>query len=350
MNDEQALIKPALNTLSEVLKSRKATIEKILGRSMNQTRFLSLISAALQQTPKLMECTPLSVINCVIAAGQMGVEIRKNSAYLVPFKNKFNRMDCNLLVDYRGKISIAHRSGFVEDIRPWLVYARDEFDFTIGTNGRFHHRPLACRTGDDGSLVPVTEEERGPVVLGYCEALLRNGAKHIEMMTLGEIEAIRARSRSAFDFKTGKARADSPWTTDWAQMARKTTVHRIFNYLPQDEAMAISQEVDERFEMETPIDHLLLPASEEEDTPMVKSSAEEQERILQEKLKQPDPTSPSERKMASIPRSKPKDGVPVFAELPPIEQVTHGQRVWVQGKQYEFDGELNCWVALEVPK
>lgn len=348
MNDEQALIKPALNTLTDVLKSRKVTIEKILGRSINPTRFLSLISAALQQTPKLMECTPISVINCVIAAGQMGVEIRKNSAYLVPFKNKFNRMDCNLLVDYRGKISIAHRSGFVDDIRPLLVYAGDEFDYTEGTHGNFHHRLLVCRKGQDGELVPVSEEERGPVVLGYCIAQLHNGAKHVEIMSLGGIDAIRARSKTAF--KNGQPRPDSPWTTDWEQMARKTLVHRIFNYLPQDEAMAISQDVDERFEMETPIDHLLLPASEEEDTPMVKVGEEVREEIKETKLKEtPKPTA-SEKKLHSIPRSKPIEGVPVLAELPPVDQVTHLQRAWVGGKQYEFDGELNCWVALEVPE
>lgn len=347
MNEDQQLIRPAMTTLSDVLKKRQRTIESILGRSMNQARFLSLISAALQTTPALMECTPLSVINCVIAAGQMGVEIRKNSAYLVPFKNpRYNRTDCNLLVDYRGKISIAHRSGFVEDIRPLLVYARDEFDFTEGTSGHFHHRPLMCRKDDEG-LVPVSEEERGDVVLGYCVALLRNGAKHIEVMSLGDIEAIHKRSRGAFDYKTGKPKADSPWTTDWAQMARKTTVHRIFNYLPQDEAMALSQEADERFEMETPIDNLLLPESELEDQPMVKVGADERERVKAEKLKEVKPVDASTQKLQSIPRNKPKDGVPVLAELPPINQVTHGQRVWVQEKLYEFDGELNCWVSVE---
>lgn len=344
---EQQLIRPAMTKLSDVLAKRRQTIEKILGRSMNQMRFLSLISAALQQTPQLMQCTPISVLNCVLAAAQMGLEIRRNSAYLVPFTNsRYNRTDCNLLIDYRGKISIAHRSGFVEDIRPLLVYAGDEFDFTEGTGGRFHHRPLVCRT-EGGVLVPVPEDARGPVVLAYCVAQLRN-TKHIEVMSLAEVEAIHKRARGAF--KDGKPKADSPWTTDWNQMARKTTVHRCFNYLPQDEAMAISQEVDDKFEMEVPLDNLIPPEGDDDDEPMVKVGAEEQQRVLEEKLKNGEPIPPNTKKLHSIARKQSRNGVPVMAELPPVDQVTHKQQVWVDDKFYEFDGELNCWVEIEAPQ
>lgn len=58
-------------------------------------------------------------------------------------------------------------------------------------------------------------------------------------MTFDQIEGIRQRA------KAGK---DGPWVTDWEQMARKTVIHRICNYLPMSPELMESQDIDDAYD------------------------------------------------------------------------------------------------------
>ncbi|HEQ71946.1 MAG TPA: hypothetical protein ENN69_05610, partial [Spirochaetia bacterium] len=57
----------------------------------------------------------------------------------------------------------------------------------------------------------------GEIIGAYCVVILPDDSRHIEYMSLEEIEDIRTRSKAA---NTG------PWKTDWGQMAIKTVVRR----------------------------------------------------------------------------------------------------------------------------
>lgn|GEM_PF-1527578 len=259
--NEGELVKSKSNTLFGLLKRYEKQIEASIPRHLTVERMLRLTVGAVNKNPKLLQCTPSSVLNSVLYLAQLGLEPRVNEAYLVPFKVK-DTMVCTPMVDYRGKIKLARQSGLVKDIEPHLVHARDEFDLVWSTDPNkrgLTHKPLLYRKGPNGELIAVTEEERGKPVLGYAIGWLVGADPHTEVMTVGEIDRIRRKSKAA---------NDGPWVTDLEQMMLKTLVHRLCKMLPQSNEMQMAQELDERNEMDVQIDPILEIDAADDQAPL----------------------------------------------------------------------------------
>jgi len=265
LQNDSALVKQAEKSLLNVLGKYQKSLQAVLGDEIKQRRFMWLIVNNIRGNPALLGCTPLSFINAVMLASQMKIEIRRNSAYLIPYGK-----ECQLLVDYRSKLDLARRSGQIGGITLNLVYEGDEFEYEETARGVvFRHKPLQYRSRD-GKLWTVPVDERGEVVLGYSLARLTNAQEpQIDIMSLGEIEGIRRRAKSGAGVpfnhygKTMPALSLAeirkldvskmafrdpyrlPWITDWNQMARKTLAHRGANYWPQSPELALSQDVDD---------------------------------------------------------------------------------------------------------
>jgi recombination protein RecT len=114
-----------------------------------------------------------------------------------------------LIVDYKGLVALARRSGEIADIHADVVCRNDRFRYSFGTNGTLEHEPNL--------------DDRGPVRAAYSFAKLKDGSSSYEVMSIQEIEAIRNRS------KAGKS---GPWVTDWNEMAKKTVFRRHSKWLP----------------------------------------------------------------------------------------------------------------------
>lgn len=242
------------NTLLQVLAKNKKTIDAVLGQIMDPKRFAYLAVMAIRQTPALAGCSPFSFLNAVMLASQMGLEIRRDSAYLIPFGK-----ECQLLIDYKGKLNLARRSGKVGGIQSVTIRENDEFEWGYDMNGvRFHHKPDFKR-------------DRGAIVGVYAFAqLVGGGTQFCEPMSLDDIDKIRKRSRAGVSsmslkeiFAAQEIASDGkqvwqnwgfrdprrqPWVTDFEAMALKTALHRLCKALPLDPAGQLSQEVDEGFE------------------------------------------------------------------------------------------------------
>jgi recombination protein RecT len=256
----------AANSVLGLIKRYVKTFEGVLPKHLTKERFAWLAVNSVRQTPALAGCTPASFMNSVLLAANMGLEIRRNSAYLIPYGK-----ECQLLIDYRGKVDLARRSG-VRAMPIELVHEADLFECEIGSKGTvLRHRPLKWITRGTRNLA-VPSEDRGDVVCGYAMAFLADGEPQVELMSLDQIEAIRRRSKSGAGVPFthyGKAMPALsleeirklnpatmafkdpyrlPWVTDWDQMARKTLAHRICNYIPQNPQISLSQEVDESAE------------------------------------------------------------------------------------------------------
>lgn len=280
MSEQNQLMKPAEDTILGILSRRKDTIKEILGAQFDVQRYGRLIITAIRKTPKLAECTPLSVINSVLNAASLGLEIRNNQAYLLPYGK-----DCQLVIDYRGKIELAKRSGYVDDISAHLIYSRDHLVIQNGLQPRFEHVPAIVRQ-ENSELVPVSNDDRGSVVAGYGIAWLKGVSRpHIELMSIDDINRVFKHSKGAW-WKDGNPKKDSPWHTDFPQMARKTLIHRLCNYIPQSRELSRSQEIDLANEGSVPLEPLLEVTCELEERPMIAPSTDEQNRALESRLLQ----------------------------------------------------------------
>lgn len=208
-----------LGTLASYLQAKKGQISLSLPRHMDAERFLRTVLVSASQTPRLLECTPESVYTAVSKAAQLGLEVNNGlgSAYLVPYGK-----DCQLIIGYKGMIDLARRSGEIHSIEARVVHEKDEFELEYGFHPKLAHRP--CMTGD-----------AGPPILVYAVAHLKGGAPQVEVMTLAQVEAVR---------KASRAGGSGPWVDHWEQMARKTVIRRLFNYLPCSVEMAQAMALD----------------------------------------------------------------------------------------------------------
>ena len=199
-------------------ESMKEQFARALPKHMTPDRFIRVALTALTRTPKLMQCTPASMMKCLLDCSAIGIEPDNRRAYLIPYGT-----EATLIVSYMGLIELIRRSGDVTSIRAETVC---ENDFFTWENGQVEHK-IDWR------------KPRGAMQAAYAEAIMKSGEKQTAVMTKEEVEAIRKKS---------KASGSSPWTEHFDEMAKKTAVRRLSKMMPlSSEIMEHVAKDDEQF-------------------------------------------------------------------------------------------------------
>lgn len=229
----QAAGKTAQHGIAEMLKTAWPRIQTVMPKHMSSERMYQIALSAINTTPKLAECSPATILSCVMKCSALGLEPSAvdglGRAYILPYRSK-QGMQAQLILGYRGMIALARRSGEIKDISARAVYKGDEFEYSFGLDEKLNHRPAA------------REHEQGekPTHV-YMVAHFKDGGHYMDVMTFQEVEAVRKRSKAA---------NNGPWVTDYEAMAKKTVIRRAFPYLPVSvEAMnaAASDDTDGGF-------------------------------------------------------------------------------------------------------
>lgn len=219
-----------VQVLHEILSLNKASLKQALPKHLSIDRLIRIACAAAARDKKLLECSTSSLLKSVMQACQLGLEPggALGGAYLLPFYDKqSNSSECTLVIGYRGLIDLARRSGNIAAIEAHVVYKNDNFEIAFGLEPVLKH-------------TPTLNGEPGAPVGAYAIARFKEaGSYQYEFMTINQIEAVRARSRSA---------NRGPWVTDYDEMVRKTVVKRLCKYLPLSVELAESIESDNRVE------------------------------------------------------------------------------------------------------
>lgn len=184
-------IKALLNT-----DGVRAQIARALPKHMTADRFLRVATTLLLRTPKLAECSQESFMKAMLDCSSLGLEPDGRRCHLIPYGK-----DVTLIVDWKGLVELAKRSGEVTSWKAETVKERDVFEWR---NGEVNH-------------VVNWREDRGKLQAVYSVVRLASGEIDTEVMTLPEVEAIRKRS---------KAGSSGPWVTDFEEMAKKTVIRR----------------------------------------------------------------------------------------------------------------------------
>lgn len=200
-----------------LLESQWSKIEAVMPKHMSSERLFQLAISAINQTPKLAECDPATLLSCVMKCSALGIEPSAvdglGRAYIIPrWNSKTRKSEATFMLGYKGMIALARRSGEIKDISARAVYQGDTFEYEFGLDEKLRHVPLNRRH---------SEGEKPEFV--YCVAHFKDGGHYFDVMTAAEIEAIRKRSSAA---------ESGPWVTDYEAMAKKTVVRRAFPYLP----------------------------------------------------------------------------------------------------------------------
>ena len=189
-------------TAIDMLRARETALDDILPQASGLTgaQLISIARFEVMRNDQLAECTPHSVMNAVYDAARLGLLLGRE-AHLVPFGRH-----CTLIVDNRGFITAAMRSGAVSMIDADLVFAEDVFEVKKGSAMSLVHEP-------DYSIDRSNTKE---ILYAYAIAWLPGApAPLFHVMNRIEIERIRASS---------KMKGQAPWTQWWDRMAMKSCI------------------------------------------------------------------------------------------------------------------------------
>lgn len=211
-----------VQTLAFAIAQKQASFAAVATKYLTAERLVKLAQIAIAKTPALAECSVLSVVNALTVCSRLGLEPNEpGGVWLVPFREKDQKAKvCTPIVDYRGLIDVARRSGEIAAVHADLRCEADGWEYWIDTLSPVlvHLRHVPAE-GDPG-------KERGRILGAYMIARLTNGQCQAVYLPTAKIEEYRGRSRAG--------RSDySPWTTDWNAMAIKTACRRGVNFLPR---------------------------------------------------------------------------------------------------------------------
>lgn len=212
-NEAVANVGTKPTTMQGYIKQMEKEIAKALPSVITPERFTRIVLSALSTNPKLGMCTPQSFLGAMMTAAQLGLEPNTplGQAYLIPFKNgKAGVLECQFQLGYKGLMDLAYRSGEVKIIQAHVVYANDEFEYSLGLEPVLKHRPA--------------QKDRGNPTHVYAMFRTKDDGYGFTVMSMEEVRAHAARYSKSF--------GNGPWQTNFEEMAKKTVLKRVLKYAP----------------------------------------------------------------------------------------------------------------------
>ena len=212
--------------ISEMIKAMRPEIEKALPTVITPERFTRIALSALNNTPALQQCTPMSFLAALMNAAQLGLEPNSplGQAFLIPYKNK-GILECQFQIGYKGLIDLAYRSEQVQTIQAHSVYKNDEFFYEYGLEPKIIHRPAYS--------------ERGELVYFYAVFRTVNGGYGMAVMSKASMDIYAKTYSKSFDSSY------SPWKTNYEDMAKKSVVKQALKYAPLKSEFQRALSIDE---------------------------------------------------------------------------------------------------------
>lgn len=233
---QSQLVKLTKNmTIVDMVKALEPEIKRALPAVLTPERFTRMALSAINNTPKLAECTPMSFIAALMNAAQLGLEPNTalGQAYLIPYKNK-GVLECQFQIGYRGMIDLAYRNERVQSIEAQTVYENDIFEYELGLKPKLIHKPVF--------------DEPGAIRAFYAIFKLDNGGFRFEIMSKTSIDAYAAKYSKAFSSEF------SPWKSNYEGMAKKTVIKQLLKYAPMKSDFQKAVSMDETIKAELSVD------------------------------------------------------------------------------------------------
>lgn len=195
-------------------------INNFFGDKNKALRFLSSVMADVQRNPKLLTCTPASVINAYMTMAQLGFMPSgvSGESYVLPY-NIAGTMTAQFQMGYQGLVTLFYQAG-VEKITSDVVRKNDKTSFIDGVLR--HEIDLS-----------QSNEERGEIIGVYTRAQFR-GEETVRYMNVKDIYAHGKKFSKSYD-PNGKF---SPWNIQndpEFHMGRKTVLKQHGKLLPKNE-------------------------------------------------------------------------------------------------------------------
>jgi phage RecT family recombinase len=211
-------LEPLVPMLTDVLR----------GSGLEPARLIRTVMICLDRTPKLLECTSSSIMQCAVTAGVLQLEAdgATGQFFMLPFGGK--AQPC---IGYKGYNTIAARSGF--SINGGVVREGDTFDYAEGSDPFVTHKQL------------LGGPPNRRIVAAWATASRPDFTPLVKVLDLEELEYTKKKSPSG-------SKADSPWMDPIRgvpAMYEKTAKRRLARGMPLNtmvRAAAMEEAYEER--------------------------------------------------------------------------------------------------------
>lgn len=226
-------------SIADLIKAMEPEIKKALPEVITPERFTRMALSALNTTPKLKECTPISFLSALMNAAQLGLEPNTplGQAYLIPYNNK-GKLECSFQIGYKGMLDLAYRNPQTQIIQAEEVYENDVFEYELGLNPKLIHKPAL--------------KDRGEIKCFYGVFRLTNGGYGFKVMSKEDIDSHAKEYSKAFS--TGY----SPWTSNYIGMAKKTVIKQLLKFAPLRTDFQKALSTDETIKNELDADMIVV--------------------------------------------------------------------------------------------
>lgn len=205
-----------ITVIRQNLTAMAPQFQAALPKHVTVEKFTRVAMTAIQNAPDLVNVDRSSLFGAIVRLAQDGLLPDGREAAIVKFGNKAQAMPM-----IAGVLKKVRQSGEVAKVSAQVVYENDEFVWTLGFDEDVTHNP------------PPLDQPRGRAIGAYATAVLKDGSRLLEVMSLDEIEQVRKVSRSS---------GNGPWVQWWGEMARKTVMRRLSKRLP------MSTDVEDAFD------------------------------------------------------------------------------------------------------
>ena len=219
-----------ITVLRQNLQAMAPELKAALPAHVTVEKFTRVAQTAIQNNPDLLNVDRKSLFGAIVRLAQDGLLPDGREGAIVKFGNQAQAMPM-----IAGVLKKIRQSGDVAKISAQVVYENDHFVVSYGFDEDVAHNP------------PPLDQPRGKAIGAYATAVLKDGSRLLEVMSLEEIEKVRNVSR---------AKGNGPWVQWWGEMARKTVMRRLSKRLPmstdleeevfaRDETLAVEPRVIE---------------------------------------------------------------------------------------------------------
>ena len=195
---------------------------------MNGSKMAQVIVFAANKTPKILKCSPASLLYAALDSARAGMYPDGKQAAFVPyFNSSTGETEAKFTPMARGIISAAINKKIAKKIEAREVYDNDFFQ---------------CTTNEFGEMQISHEinlkESKGHICGAYCIILLENGEKIVEVLRKEDLEAAES-----------VAKSKDIWNLWRGEMCRKTAIRRAAKYLPDSDDMDVLFDIEMRSEI-----------------------------------------------------------------------------------------------------
>lgn len=201
--------KPApQDNVRNLLMSMKGEINNALPQYLPADKFVRTSLTAINSNPKLLQCSPQSLLAAVMNSAQLGLEFNTplGEAYLIPYGNQVQ-----FQIGYMGLLKLAHNTGQFKRITAKEVHENDDFDIDYGT-GEIKHKPVIV--GESGYAIGY-----------YAVYETKDGGRDSFYMSKEDAEAYGRKFSKSFN--------SGPWKTNFDAMAKKSCIIQVLKYAPK---------------------------------------------------------------------------------------------------------------------